>query len=211
MCWILGILFLLSQPFMAGQTNSPALSLEPERQNWTGSASVYTYIVPDGRDYAQPTITADHGALRLETRYNYEALDTGSVWLGYNYSGGDSLAWEFTPMLGGAFGRTAGLAPGYKASLSWWKLELYSEGEYFIDTGDPSGSFFYNWSELTISPWHWVRLGTVTQRTRAYDSDRDIQRGLLVGFSYKRLSVTGYVFNSDESEPIWALAVSVEF
>jgi DNA-binding NtrC family response regulator len=44
-----------------------------------------------------------------------------------------------------------------------------------------SDSFFYNWSELTIAPWDWVRFGMVTQRTRLYDSDREIQRGFLVG------------------------------
>ena len=38
-------------------------------------------------------------------------------------------------MLGGVFGETTGVAPGYKGSLSWWKLELYSEGEYVFDTG----------------------------------------------------------------------------
>ena len=46
-------------------------------------------------------------------------------------------------MLGGVFGNTTGIAPGYKGSLSWWKLELYSEGEYVFDTGDSSDSFFY--------------------------------------------------------------------
>jgi hypothetical protein len=29
-------------------------------------------------------------------------------------------------MLGGVFGDTTGIAPGYKGSLNWWKLELYS-------------------------------------------------------------------------------------
>ena len=38
-------------------------------------------------------------------------------------------------MIGGVFGDTTGVAPGYKGSLSWWKLELYSEGEYVFDTG----------------------------------------------------------------------------
>ena len=55
-------------------------------------------------------------------------------------------------MLGGVFGNTTGVAPGYKGSLSWWKLELYSEGEYVIDAGARSGNFFYNWSELTSRP-----------------------------------------------------------
>ena len=52
----------------------------------------------------QPTFTADRDWLHLEARYNYEALDTGSAWVGYNFSGGETLAWEFTPMIGGVFG-----------------------------------------------------------------------------------------------------------
>jgi hypothetical protein len=108
--------------------------------------------VPDSGNYLQPTFTADRGWLHLEARYNYESLDTGSAWLGYNFSGGETLAWEFTPMIGGVFGDTHGIAPGYKGSLSWRKLELYSEGEYVFDTAIPRDSFFYNWSELTLAP-----------------------------------------------------------
>ena len=43
-------------------------------------------------------------------------------------------------------GSAKGVAPGYKGSLGWRKLELYSEGEYVFDTGDRSASFFYSWS-----------------------------------------------------------------
>ena len=189
---------------------APAATKEPEKE-WSFSASAYAYFVPDSREYVQPTFTADHQWLHLEARYNYENLDTGSTWIGYNLSGGEKLGWEFTPMLGGVFGNTTGIAPGYKGSLSWWKLELYSEGEYVVDTGDASGSFFYNWSELTLAPVDWFRFGLVTQRTRLYESDREIQRGLLAGFSYKALDLTTYVFNPDESRPTVVVAVSVGF
>ena len=158
----------------------------------------------------QPTFTADRGWLHLEARYNYEALDTGSAWVGYNFSGGDKLAWELTPMIGGVFGDTTGVAPGYKGSLSWLKLELYSEGEYVFDTRSTSDSFFYNWSELTLAPAEWFRFGLVTQRTRVYKSDRDIQRGVLAGVSFARGSLTGYVLNPDD-EPTFVLAVVVLF
>ena len=190
----------------------PALAAATKAEkNWSFSASVYSYIVPDSREYVQPTITADRGWLHLEARYNYEALETGSAWVGCNFSGGKKLAWEFTPMLGGVFGETAGVAPGYKGSLGWWKLELYSEGEYLFDTGHSSDSFFYNWSELTLAPLEWFRLGMVTQRTRVYQTDREIQRGVLVGLSYKALNFTTYVFNPDESKPIVVLAAGVQF
>lgn len=191
-------------------TNSPPLVLENEKA-WSFSASVYTYVVPDESAYAQPTVTADLGWLHLEARYNYEALETGSAWVGYNFAGGEKLSWEFTPMLGAVFGDITGIAPGYKGSLSWWKFELYSEGEYVFDTGDSSESFFYNWSELTLAPVDWFRFGLVTQRTRVYETNRDIQRGLLVGFSSKKLDLTTYVFNPDDNKPTVVVAVALSF
>jgi hypothetical protein len=181
-------------------TNTTPVTAQPEK-NWAFSASVYTVFPPDSHEYVQPTIRADYDRLHLEARYNYEALDTGSLWVGYNFSGGEKLAWSITPMLGGIIGDTTGIAPGYEGSLEWWKLELYSEGEYVYDTRGTSGDFFYNWSELNIKPTHWLKLGIVTQRTHAYETDRDVQRGFLVGFYFKRFEITGYCFNPDESKP----------
>ena len=45
----------------------------------------------------------------------------------------------------------------------------------------------------------------------AYKTDRDIQRGLLVGFSYKKVDFTAYVFNPDEDKPTFVLAVGLNF
>jgi len=114
-------------------------------------------------------------------------------------------------MVGGVFGDTSGIAPGYKGSLTWWKLELYSEGEYLFDTGHSSDSFFYNWSELSLAPLHWFRVGLATQRTRLYQTDREIQRGFLVGVSWKKVNLTTYVFNPDESHPLVVIAGGVTF
>ena len=198
-------------PISTATNTTPALTKEADEKAWSFSVSATTYIVPDSREYVQPTVTADRGWLHLEARYNYEALDTGSAWVGYNLSGGEKLAWEFTPMLGGVFGDTTGIAPGYKGSLSWWKLELYSEGEFVFDTGTSSDSFFYNWSELTLAPVDWFRFGMVTQRTRVYETDRDVQRGLLVRFSFKKVDLSAYVFNPDEDKPTFVFGLALTF
>ena len=195
-------------PCASGQA-APAQAAEPVE--WSFSAAAYVYFVPDDSNYAQPTFTADRGGLHLEARYNYEDRETGSVWAGYNFSGGEKVAWEFTPMFGGVFGTTAGVAPAYRGSLSWWKLEFASEGEYVLDVDDSSASFFYNWSELTIAPAGWWRIGLVTQRTRVYATDRDIQRGLVVGFGHKSVDAAVYVFNPDDSKPVVTVAVTVGF
>jgi hypothetical protein len=54
-------------------------------------------------------------------------------------------------------------------------------------------------------------MGVVTQRTRSYEAERDIQRGLLLGFSLKNIDLTGYVFNPDDSKPIVVLAATLTF
>jgi hypothetical protein len=194
-----------------GQTANAPAAAPTDSHAWSFSASAYTYVLSDNQYYVQPTISADRGRLHLESRYNYESLDTGSGWLGANFSGGKALEWEFTPMLGGVFGETTGIAPGFQLSLSWWKLNLSSENEYVFDAGDSSDSFFYNWSELTLTPAGSFQFGLVTQRTRAYHTDREIQRGLMAGFSVKRVTLNGYVFNPDEDEPRFVFAVSVTF
>ena len=178
---------------------------------WTFDASVNTYFLPDEGNYAQPTFAADRGWLHLEARLNYEDLNTGSIWFGYNWSGGETLEWALTPKLGGVFGQTDGVAPGYNGSLSWRRIEFSSEGEYVFDAGDSADSFFYNWSELTFGPVDWFRAGLVTERTRVYETERDIQRGLLVGITYKNLDVTTYVFNPDDSKPVVMLSVAFSF
>lgn len=182
-----------------------------DEKDWSFSASVYGYLLPDAGDYAQPTLTADRDWLHLEARYQYEGLKSGSVWLGYNFGFGDAVRLELKPMLGGVFGETGGIAPGYRATLGWRKLELYTEGELVFDTGSSSDSFFYTWSELGWAPAAWCRFGAVVQRTKAYETEFDIQRGLLAGVSYGSASFTAYVLNPDADEPTAVLALAVSF
>ena len=195
----------------AVKETTPALTTKAEKEPWSFSLYATTYLVPDDREYVQPTFTADRGWLHLETRYNYESLETGSVWLGYNFSDGKKLEWEFTPMLGGVFGDTAGIATGYRLSVTWWKIEFSSEGEFVFDTRSSDGSFFYNWSELSISPVEWFRFGLVGQRTRAYQTPVDIQRGLLIGVSGKKIALTAYALNLDRRKPTWILSLGISF
>ncbi len=66
------------------ETNKPAAPANP----WAFNLSVSGYEVPHGESYVSPTFTADRDTLHLEARYNYEGLQTGSFWVGYNLSVG---------------------------------------------------------------------------------------------------------------------------
>ena len=205
----MGLVFAFSVSARAQTTNAPA-TVSADEDAWSFSVAAYTYVLSDDRHYVQPTVAADRGWLHLEARSNYEDLDTGSAWLGVNFSGGKTVQWELTPMLGGVFGNTAGVAPGLEASLAWRKLQLYGESEYVIDVNNAEDGFFYNWSEVTLAPVDWFRFGMVTQRTRVYQSDREIQRGALAGVTFTHVNVTGYVFNPDK-DTRFVLGVEVTF
>ena len=182
-----------------------------EKAGWEFNASVYGYFPPEDHHYAQPTVTADHGALHLEGRYNYEGLKSGSAWVGWNVGAGEKLRLDATLMAGGVFGDTRGVAPGYELTLSYGKFELYSEGEYVFDTQDSDNNFFYNWAQLGYSPVDWLTVGLASQRTRVYRTGLDVQRGVFVGFTWKSLSLNVYVFNPGWETPTVVSSLAVSF
>jgi hypothetical protein len=178
----------------------PRTSAGESAAGWAASASTLFYFLPDSAGFEQPTLTLDWASVHLEGRYNYEDLRTASAWAGLSLSGTGEVEWSVTPMLGAVFGATRGIAPGLRGSLAWWKLELYSESEYVVGWGSASADFFYNWSELSVAPVEALRLGLVTQRTRAYESARELGRGPLIGVSYGLSSLTLYVLDPDTSD-----------
>jgi len=194
-----------------GPSTAPAESNATTPGRWSFSFNLSGYIVPGDQSYASPTFSADKRRLHFGARYNDEDRETGSLWAGYNFEIGQKVVLHVTPMLGGVFGHTAGIAPGYLASLSWRKVELSTEGEFVFDTRDSAGSFFYSWMELSYSPLQWWRAGIVAQKTKAYHTGLDIQRGILVGFSHKGVDFTIYVFNAGWTTPTVVQSLAYSF
>jgi hypothetical protein len=170
------------------------------------------YSPPDQDNFLLVIATADRESLHLEARYNYEALDTGSLFAGWTFSGGDTLSYELTPILGAVFGDTQGFAPGFEASLAYGIADFYIEAEYLYDLENHEDSYTYAWSELGFSPLEWPRFGLVGQRTRVYSSDRDIQRGGFAQLVLGKATIGFYVFNPDDrADQLAILSLSAEF
>jgi hypothetical protein len=196
------------------QAPAPAVPAAPTAAPspaWSWTAAAALYVLPDDGNYFQPTVAADHGRLHLEARYNYEAQKSVSAWAGMNFETGDTVTLAVTPMFGVVAGELDGVAPGFLLTLNAWKLEFYSEGEFVYDLGDEPEHFFYNWSEFTIHPTAWFRTGLVAQRTRAYQADRDIQRGWLAGLAFGKGSLTTSVFEPFSGSPTVVVQFGVEF
>ena len=204
-------LFFLTESLAGNNANRPAEIENEKEKNWECSFSTSTYLVLNGRDYANPNLVADYNWLHVEARYNYEAIKTGSIWLGYNLSFGEKLVLEMTPMLGGVFGDSTGIAPGYTLTLSYKWIELFTQGEYFIDAGTRDSNFFYTWSELSVKPAEWLRFGLVIDRTKAFGEDFDIRRGPFLGFTCKKVDFTTYWLSPGSHSSALVFAVTVNF
>jgi hypothetical protein len=183
----------------------------PDAQPWEYSLTVDGYIIEGQDGYASPTFAADRGWLHLEARYNYENLRTGSLWVGYNFSWGKTWQFAVTPMIGGVFGRTNGIAPGCEASLAWRKLTFSIDNEYVFDTTSKSGNFYYSWPQITYQPTGWLKFGGVAQRTKTFETNYDMQRGFLVGVMRKKLEFTTYVFGPGTSSTSVVLELGASF
>jgi hypothetical protein len=192
-----------------GPVPQPSKAAAPKP--WEFSISVSGYLVPKEIDYGSPVFTADHNWLHLEARYNYENQQTGSLWAGYNFSAGKTVKFSATPIFGAVFGRTTGVAPGCELSLGYKRIELSSEIEYVVDTGDRTQNFLYSWNEFVYSPTDWFHAGLVAQRTRAYQTSLDVQRGFSVGVAHNHADFTVYTFNAGWTDPTVVLALSYAF
>lgn len=158
-----------------------------------------------------PIFIADKGNLHLEARYNYEDLKTFSGWVGYNFFGGDEFEYFITPMLGAAIGRTDGIAPGLEFTLGYAGFELYSESEYLFDFASSEYNFFYSWTDLTYSPLDWLWFGISGQMTKEFETELEIDRGLILGAEYRNFEITGYFYNPFTEDAFFMLSLATEF
>ena len=181
-----------------GAVSAPTSTADAAR--WAYSATVSYYSFRNQDDFTLAVATAEKGPLHLEARYNYEAIDSGSLFVGWKFTGGNKLTWELTPILGAVFGQKEGVAPGFEASLAYGIVDFYTESEYVRDTEVKEDSFTYSWNELGLSPLEWMRFGIVTQRSMAYQSDRDIQPGFFAQVIYRKATLGVYVFNPDDND-----------
>jgi hypothetical protein len=188
----------------------PDAGAEPKAA-WEFALTAYPTAVRNGENYTSAIATVDRGPLHLEARYNYESIGARSVFVGWNFSGGETVSWELTPLLGGAWGTTRAFVPGFEASIAWRWLDYYVEAEYVRDSDERSDSYVYAWSELGIRPAEWLRVGVAGQRTRLYGGERDIQKGPFAQVTLGAFTIGGYWFNPGSSDQIFVGMISAAF
>ena len=211
------IISLLSIPFaftsFAQQTTNDSLQTTKDTvsSSWSFAAAAYYYILTGEKNATTILGYADHKSLHLETRYNYEDRETGSVFGGYVFEAGNKLAVSLTPMIGFVFGNTNGIAPGLEVSLAWKKLDFYSETEYVFDFDGKENNFLYTWTELAITPFKNFRTGISANRTRLFQSDLEVEKGIFMQYSFWKLTAGVHYFNPFSNDDFVIATLAVEF
>jgi hypothetical protein len=210
--WSAGFLAALAATAQAGENDrggQPA-SLA-DKPSWEFALTAYPTIVRGGENYTSAIATGDRGPLHLEARYNYESVGARSAFVGWNFSGGDEITWELTPLLGGAWGTTRAFIPALEATVAWRQFDFYVEAEYVRASSERTDSYVYAWSELGFRPVEWLRVGVAGQRTRIYSNERDIQRGPFAQVTWGPVTIGGYWFNPGSSDQVFVGMIGATF
>ena len=178
---------------------------------WNFSAWMEMIIIPGDESFINPTFYARHETLHLEGRYNYEDRNTASLWAGRRFKFGKPVEFVMVPMVAIVFGNTNGLAPGVETEITYNKFDFYSEIEYLFDFKTKENNFFYMYSELAIRPIRPIRTGIITQRTKLFESERELQRGIFAEYYFGRCRAGFFYFSPFGSDSFGIASFSVDF
>lgn len=185
---------------------------DSSEKKWSGNAAMYYYYVPG--ENIPPTITGytEHNNLHIETRFNYEDVNSLSVFAGKKFEKDKSgFTITVTPMAGILVGRTDGVLPGLEFDITKSIFELYSENEYLFSFAGKYGNFFYSWTELNVETIKNLKAGLAAQTLRFYKTNFDIQKGFYGEYETGRFLFDAYYFNPFSKYDFFTAAVNYNF
>lgn len=193
---------MLAPRLLAAQADSqPSVS---------GSAQLYVQLAEGEDPLPVGIVGVDARSWHFEGRYNYEDVETASVWLGWNLSYGSTVTLDLTPMAALVVGTVNGVAPGVELTLSWKELTFYDEMELVVPfNGDPS--YFVSWSTATWWFSDVLQPGFTVQRFRVFEGEREVDWGLALASEFGRLSTGVYAFAPFGASPFWQLSAEWAF
>ena len=180
-------------------------------KKWNFSAWAELFILPEEEGFFNPTFYARSDKLHFEARYNYEDRNTASFWGGWRFKFGKEVKFVVVPMLGAVVGNVDGMAPGLELEITYRKIDFYSESEHVFDFNTKENNFFYMYSELALRPIQPIRTGIMTQRTKLFESERELQRGIFAEYYFGRFRIGAFYFSPFASGQYWIASASVDF
>jgi hypothetical protein len=194
------LLLLLLIPFISKGLEQPKLGIE-HYQYW--SAISKTSMVP-----VVNFTTKKKGY--AECRYNYEEVNSFSVFGGKIIEGGKDFQYRFIPMLGISAGDFAGVSVATKTHIEWQRFFLSAEMQYSASFQNKRSNFIFNWSELGYGVSDFFFCG-VSMQYLITDKSGNVEPGLMAGVNYKKITFPLYVFSPFKNSRYFVLGVNFAF
>jgi hypothetical protein len=150
------------------------------------------------------------GGMYTEVRYNYEALETFSVYGGWTLKGGHDFQFSTTPMLGISAGNFSGISVADNTEAEWKNIYLSSQLQYSFGSKGSGTDFFFNWSELGYSFSGLFYAGLAIQYTKEkYCQVTD--PGFVTGINFRGLTIPLYIFRPFSGREFYILGVNINY
>ncbi len=177
-----------------------------------GGAEQY-YTLQNQRSFALvPVIYFQHkNGWYAEARYNYEELETASVYAGRTFASTGDLAVAISPIAGLVAGRFVGGSVGCNIAAEFKNFSLSSQSQYTFSIQAVSQNFTYSWTDLSYKLWHHLAGGFSLQQTGLYRTANKWEAGVFLLARFKKWSMPLYVFNPVTSHTCFILGLQGEW
>jgi hypothetical protein len=145
-----------------------------------------------------------------ELRYNYEDVQTVSLYGGKTFGGGKALKFTIIPMVGISVGKFSGVSLATNADAEWKKFYLSSQTQYSIATKAGVDDFFFSWSELGYSLSDNFFGGVAIQYTLQQGS-HNAEPGFVAGLNLNNVSIPVYIFSPFKTGRYFVVGLNYEF
>jgi hypothetical protein len=147
----------------------------------------------------------------FEGRYNFEATDCMSAYIGKIYEKKSAISYSIIPVVGLVMGSIKGGSVGVNLQADFKKVTFTSQGQYTFSVKDKHQNFTYSWSELAYNITPFFAAGISVQQTGEFDTKNKFDKGPFLQFSFSRWTLPFYVFDKGENGRQYVISLIYEW
>ncbi len=143
-----------------------------------------------------------------EARYNYEDLNTFSLYAGKIFTRDRKISYSIIPILGAVMGKFKGGSAGLNLNIEYKEWYLSAQSQYTVSANDKTSTFFYSWSELGYEFSDFIYAGLAIQETSLYAAKPVCETGVVVGLSFGKWVFPIYAFSPFDNSRYFIIGIN---
>lgn len=146
-----------------------------------------------------------------EGRFNYEAINTLSLYGGKTFEKTALISYSATPIVGVVLGQMNGGSVGLNLEMDYEKFNFNTQSQYTFSAQQRTNNFIYSWSDLTYQFFEKFAMGASLQQTKLYQVNGAFERGVLLKTGFKNWVFPLYIFRPETSERYFVLGINYQW